>query len=179
MENEEQSHGDGGGEAQGETPLMNEPINSSGEEVISIEGEQVLQQPQQETTTEDEKDQETMPILDSSEPEVAVAVAEPQDLNNSKEELITEDEKKISVEDGTLPNPESIEVTSQGDEANAKKADVVPDIKELTIKNLDTGEQYVIGENDPDFEFDTFPLTGDMGDGTTEGRSSQPLSHAF
>lgn len=28
----------------------------------------------------------------------------------------------------------------------------------LTIKNLDTGEQYVIGENDPDFDFDTFEL---------------------
>jgi hypothetical protein len=42
-----------------------------------------------------------------------------------------------------------------------KKADIVPtDIKELTIKNLDTGEQFVIGENDPDFEFDTFELRG-------------------
>lgn len=28
----------------------------------------------------------------------------------------------------------------------------------LTIKNLDTGEQYIIGENDPDFDFDTFEL---------------------
>jgi hypothetical protein len=43
-----------------------------------------------------------------------------------------------------------------------KKSDLVPtDIKELTIKNLDTGEQFVIGENDPDFEFDTFELRGD------------------
>jgi hypothetical protein len=32
------------------------------------------------------------------------------------------------------------------------------DIKELTIKNLDTGEEFVIGSNDPDFEFDTFEL---------------------
>lgn len=30
----------------------------------------------------------------------------------------------------------------------------------LTIKNLDTGEQFVIGENDPDFDFDTFELRG-------------------
>ena len=173
MENEESSHGDGGGEAQGETPLIVEPINSPGENVVPIEGEQVLQQQE---TAQDGEDQEIM----TSEPEVAVA--EPQDLNNSKEEVITEDEKKISAEDGTLPNSESVEVatnTSQGDETNAKRTDVVPDIKELTIKNLDTGEQYVIGENDPDFEFDTFPLTGDMGDGTTEGNSSQPLSHAF
>lgn len=43
-----------------------------------------------------------------------------------------------------------------------KKADMIPtDIKELTIKNLDTGEEFVIGENDPDFEFDTFELRGD------------------
>lgn len=34
------------------------------------------------------------------------------------------------------------------------------DIKELTIRNLDTGEEYIIGENDPDFEFDTFELDG-------------------
>jgi hypothetical protein len=28
----------------------------------------------------------------------------------------------------------------------------------MVIKNLDTGEEFVIGENDPDFEFDTFEL---------------------
>lgn len=40
------------------------------------------------------------------------------------------------------------------------KEDTKPeDIRELTIKNLDTGEEFVIGENDPDFEFDTFPLS--------------------
>jgi len=33
------------------------------------------------------------------------------------------------------------------------------DIRELIIKNLDTGEEFVIGENDPDFEFDTFEIT--------------------
>ena len=41
------------------------------------------------------------------------------------------------------------------------KCDIVPDVKELTLKNLDTGEEYIIGENDPDFEFNTFALTGD------------------
>ncbi len=34
------------------------------------------------------------------------------------------------------------------------------DIRFLTIKNLDTGEEFVIGENDPDFEFDTFEIGG-------------------
>ena len=42
--------------------------------------------------------------------------------------------------------------------------DKVPeDIKHLTIKNLDTNEEYIIGENDPDFEFDTFELHGGYG----------------
>lgn len=42
------------------------------------------------------------------------------------------------------------------------KEDTKPeDVRELTIKNLDTGEEFVIGENDPDFEFDTFPLSPD------------------
>ncbi len=36
------------------------------------------------------------------------------------------------------------------------------DIRELTIRNLDTGEEFIIGENDPDFEFDTFPLTATL-----------------
>lgn len=31
----------------------------------------------------------------------------------------------------------------------------------MTIKNLDTGDEYVIGENDPDFDFDTFELRGE------------------
>ena len=42
-----------------------------------------------------------------------------------------------------------------------RKTDVVPsDIKELTIRNLDTGEQFIIGQDDPDFDFDTFELRG-------------------
>lgn len=31
-------------------------------------------------------------------------------------------------------------------------------VEELTLKNLDTGEEFIIGENDPDFDFDTFEL---------------------
>ncbi|KAJ1435240.1 kinase-like domain-containing protein [Ochromonadaceae sp. CCMP2298] len=30
--------------------------------------------------------------------------------------------------------------------------------EKLVLKNLDTGESYIIGENDPDFDFDTFEL---------------------
>jgi hypothetical protein len=33
-------------------------------------------------------------------------------------------------------------------------------IRQLTIKNLDTGEEFIIGENDPDFDFDTFEIGG-------------------
>ena len=43
---------------------------------------------------------------------------------------------------------------------NPRSPDRRPEnIRELTIKNLDTGEEFVIGENDPDFEFDTFEIT--------------------
>jgi len=41
---------------------------------------------------------------------------------------------------------------------NGTVEDEIPDIEKLTIKNLDTGEQFIIGENDPDFDFDTFEL---------------------
>lgn len=41
--------------------------------------------------------------------------------------------------------------------------------RELVIKNLDTGEEFIIGENDPDFEFDTFELCADeVGDPESE-----------
>lgn len=33
-----------------------------------------------------------------------------------------------------------------------------PDDAHMVLKNLDTGEEYIIGENDPDFEYDNFPL---------------------
>jgi hypothetical protein len=38
------------------------------------------------------------------------------------------------------------------------KNDSRPDDIHLTIRNLDTGDEYVIGSNDPDFDFDTFEL---------------------
>ena len=44
------------------------------------------------------------------------------------------------------------------DGAPTKSAVPPVDIKELTIRNLDTGEEYIIGEKDPDFDFDTFEL---------------------
>lgn len=45
-------------------------------------------------------------------------------------------------------------------ESSARSPEKRPDdIRELIIKNLDTGEEFVIGENDPDFEFDTFEIT--------------------
>ena len=46
------------------------------------------------------------------------------------------------------------------------------DIRELTIKNLDTGEEFIIGENDPDFEFDTFELRGDEYDSSDEDKDN-------
>jgi hypothetical protein len=67
--------------------------------------------------------------------------------------------------------PEMVAVSSSEDtkpsahEDIGSRSQMVPDKEFLTLKNLDTGEAYVIGENDPDFEFDTFPLTGDVGPG--------------
>lgn len=48
------------------------------------------------------------------------------------------------------------------------------DIRELTIRNLDTGEEFIIGENDPDFEFDTFELrSGAVEEGPTESATKE------
>lgn len=60
--------------------------------------------------------------------------------------------------------------------------DKVPDKIHLTIKNLDTGEEFVIGENDPDFEFDTFEIGGTLEEQTKhleeDGKSSDKAQRA-
>jgi len=38
--------------------------------------------------------------------------------------------------------------------------DVKPPIEFLTMKNLDTGEIFIVGETEPDFDLNTFALTG-------------------
>lgn len=47
------------------------------------------------------------------------------------------------------------------DERMASVVDTKPAVEFMTMKNLDTGEVYIIGENDPDFDFHTFELTGE------------------
>ncbi len=49
---------------------------------------------------------------------------------------------------------------TSNDALRKNSVEVVPaDIRELTIKNLDTGEEFIIGENDPDFEYDNWEIT--------------------
>ena len=75
----------------------------------------------------------------------------PQQMQSSEKDCVTK---------STIISPE--EVAIQEINRNITTAtsieDEIPDIEKLTIKNLDTGEQYIIGENDPDFDFDTFEL---------------------
>jgi hypothetical protein len=53
---------------------------------------------------------------------------------------------------------EPVDVTANTSQI-ARPSSVMPaDIRQLTIRNLDTGEEFIIGENDPDFDFDTFEL---------------------
>jgi len=71
-----------------------------------------------------------------------------------------------------LPPSEDVDARNAASEkqedavANASLSPKTPidtkpsDIRELTIKNLDTGEEFIIGENDPDFDFNTFELRG-------------------
>lgn len=63
----------------------------------------------------------------------------------------------ISVETSEA-QPDDENVTTNTEDQHEVNRDTLPGIKELTIKNLDTGEQFIIGENDPDFDFDTFEL---------------------
>jgi hypothetical protein len=72
----------------------------------------------------------------------------------------TENENSVTgatpvVSDGSAP------MFSPAPPGEADARERMPDIKELTIKNLDTGEEFIIGKDDPDFEFDTFEIRGD------------------
>lgn len=54
------------------------------------------------------------------------------------------------------------------------KSQMMPsNVEELKLKNLDTGEEYIIGENDPDFEFDTFEL------GVVRNENGSELIHIY
>jgi hypothetical protein len=70
----------------------------------------------------------------------------------------------VTDSDTPVASTENVTVTTEEDNPVAEKCtgtnieEEVPDVEMLTIKNLDTGEHYIIGENDPDFDFDTFEL---------------------
>jgi len=59
-----------------------------------------------------------------------------------------------SLETAGAPSPSLTEP-----EAVDKHVGQQLDKQQLVLRNLDTGEEFIIGENDPDFEFDTFELS--------------------
>lgn len=68
----------------------------------------------------------------------------------------------------TIANAEPLSPTAEGCGTDHKDELRPSDIRQLTIKNLDTGEEFIIGENDPDFEFDTFEIGGKREDATAQ-----------
>ena len=60
--------------------------------------------------------------------------------------------------DSAPPSHPPLEEISKEEESPDREIEIPTNIEELTLKNLDTGEQFIIGENDPDFDFDTFEL---------------------
>lgn len=76
-------------------------------------------------------------------------------------------EKEETID--TIPcSPEAVK-DCENSPSTENPIDKVPDKIHLTIKNLDTGEEFIIGENDPDFEFDTFEIGGTLEDATKSG----------
>lgn len=76
------------------------------------------------------------------------------------------------IECGNPTEPEDLVISQLNEAQNLETAALQDDanrdlnsfeernnsVEILTLKNLDTGEMYVIGENDPDFDFDTFQI---------------------
>lgn len=73
-----------------------------------------------------------------------------------------EEPSSVPVHSPREKGPQNSEPTSPGTTDENKPVD----IRQMTIKNLDTGEEFIIGENDPDFEFDTFEIGGKREDAT-------------
>lgn len=103
---------------------------------------------------------------DSLEEMTEAVEQQAQVLENAPDLITTPDATAPSAKDSNKADPsgvEAIEDTSNKDSTDATKknsVEVVPvDIRELTIKNLDTGEEFIIGEKDPDFEYDNWEIT--------------------
>jgi hypothetical protein len=195
--NEEKGSGDGSGEEEQSVTVQEE---AQGIDTISTSPTQPVPEEisPEEIALVEEIAEDVVPSMEVGQVEETLKtdVIEPISPENMEIESKEENEPKLeeneTAEEETLPvknqtpsfdqKPPSSplpdeEKPSSPSAEKGPRTEVVPDIKELTIKNLDTGEQYVIGENDPDFEFDTFPLTGDVGDGTIAGlpMDSPPL----
>jgi hypothetical protein len=112
--------------------------------------------------------------------------AEVKSLENPSIVTSADEKSPESVEPPVhLKNPDSVPPTSPDDTnpltdmasphtsvtSPNSAVDTKPeDIRYLTIKNLDTGEEFIIGENDPDFDFNTFEI------GATLPENQKPLN---
>jgi len=88
------------------------------------------------------------------------------DIPPEEAELKREDLKEPAAEAEAEADTLSMWPSSTAARGSSEAATIDPDVdpenldkQRLTLRNLDTGEEFIIGENDPDFEFDTFELS--------------------
>ena len=90
---------------------------------------------------------------------------------DTKKEIVSEVSKDtetsttvVNTTENTTENTTDNVTSNEGtdiegiDGRNVSVVDTMPAVEFLTIRNLDTGEAFVIGQNDPDFDFNTFAL---------------------
>lgn len=81
-------------------------------------------------------------------------------------------EKEVNTADlNAADMPTSTSPTATEDRAprTSSIVDMKPPVEFLTMRNLDTGETYIVGETEPEYDLDTFELTGDCDDTTVNG----------
>lgn len=72
-------------------------------------------------------------------------------------------EKEVNTADlNAADMPTSTSPTATEDRAprTSSIVDMKPPVEFLTMRNLDTGETYIVGETEPEYDLDTFELTG-------------------
>lgn len=129
------------GAAETEIPVATEAVS------VTEVPEETLESTADAATTGEGEEAAAVPTESTAEPADATTARAPAEGEKDGSSAVHQTPPATTATAAAPPSP-----------AQAERPPV--DIKELTIRNLDTGEEYVIGENDPDFEFDTFALDG-------------------
>eukprot|EP01039_Chlorochromonas_danica_P008929 gene8929-9851_t len=114
---------------------------------------------------ESEREESSLPPQQHEQQDTPVAAPAVPTTTTTTTTSGTSPSSPISTTPPPPPTHAPIEEDGNDKASNQSPAPAPPiiSIRQLTIRNLDTGEEFIIGENDPDFDFDTFEIGSRQG----------------